>query len=269
METSKTKAIGKLFLLGLTFLYLLAQILFAYQVVQYGNKDILGVLMLSLYGLVAILLFYQGYGWAKWILSISLVAFSILVFLAGLENESTILKLLAIFYLYFGVIPHFSVYLKSLTENEAATIHTDLEIKEGKEGTFTVQEGVYEYPLLVKRYQAMFIDAWLLLFVIIILFAINDDHPTGQLLLKLLLLIAIFIYEPLLTSYSTTIGQKLTGIRVRDIHDPGKRISLGKAYIRFFTKAILGWVSFISIHFNPEHRAIHDFAGSSVVIKVK
>jgi len=269
METSNQKAIGKFFLLGLSLVFLLAQIIFAVKVAEYGNGDMAGEIGLSLFILVWIILYYQGYNWAKWILSVSLILLSLAVFTAGMENESTLLKLTAIFYLYFGVIPHFSKYLQSLTQKEASAIDQQPTTTPVIQGAFTANDGVYEYPLLLKRYQSMLIDAWLILFVAIILFAINDENQTGKMIIQGLLLLAILAYEPLLTAYSTTIGQKLMGIRVRDIQNPSKRISIANAYIRFFTKAVLGWISFISIHFNPEHRAIHDMAGSSVVIKVK
>jgi hypothetical protein len=32
-------------------------------------------------------------------------------------------------------------------------------------------------------------------------------------------------------------------------------------------KGFLGWLSFITINFNDEHRAIHDFASDSVMIE--
>ena len=58
------------------------------------------------------------------------------------------------------------------------------------------------------------------------------------------------------------------GIRVRHVGDPSKRINVFQSYIRFIVKGLLGWLSFITIHLNSEHRAIHDFAGSSVMISL-
>ncbi len=46
-----------------------------------------------------------------------------------------------------------------------------------------------------------------------------------------------------------------------------ERITILQSYIRFIVKGLLGWLSFVTIHFNGEHRAIHDFAGSSVMIR--
>ena len=79
-------------------------------------------------------------------------------------------------------------------------------------------------------------------------------------------LIVSLTYEPFLTSYSRTIGQRLMNIRVRRHGNPNERISLFNAYLRCFIKDLLGWISFISIHFNSERRAIHDLASGSVMI---
>jgi hypothetical protein len=266
METVNKLAIGKLFLLSLALLFMIAQVLMAFQILEYGNGDIGGFLLLTGYFYIFIYLFYQGYVWAKWVLSISLILFSIVLFLAGIENGSTILKLLAIYYLYFGVIPHFSLYLKSLTQT---VLSPQEKVQQGDEGTFLVNSTIYEYPLLLKRYQALFIDGWIILMGAILSFTLMDGNENGQLILRILFLIVLFSYEPILTTYATTIGQKLTGIRVREMSNPQRSISLAKAYVRFFTKGILGWLSFVTIHFNPHHRAIHDFMSSSVVIKVK
>jgi uncharacterized RDD family membrane protein YckC len=77
------------------------------------------------------------------------------------------------------------------------------------------------------------------------------------------------VYEPLLITYSATLGQYIIGIRVRSSRNPKKRINLLQAYIRIIVKFFLGWISFANINFNPKHRAIHDPAGSSVVIRIR
>ncbi len=73
-------------------------------------------------------------------------------------------------------------------------------------------------------------------------------------------------YEPVLTTRSGTIGQRVMGIRVRDGHDPFKKISLLSSYIRFIVKVLLGLVSFITIHRNEQKRALHDLAAVSVMV---
>jgi hypothetical protein len=135
MEAENNLATGKLFLLVLALLFLIAQVFMAFQIVEYGNGDIGGFLLLTGYFYIFIYLFYQGHVWAKWVLSVSLILFSIVLFIAGVENGSTILKLLSIYYLYFGVIPHFSLHLKSITQT---VVSSKENVQQVDEGTFLV-----------------------------------------------------------------------------------------------------------------------------------
>ncbi len=75
-------------------------------------------------------------------------------------------------------------------------------------------------------------------------------------------------YEPLLTANAMTLGQYITGIRVRRLSDPGQRINIAAAYARYLTKLPLGFVSFLTMGFNQRRRAIHDFVAGSIVIDV-
>ena len=86
-------------------------------------------------------------------------------------------------------------------------------------------------------------------------------------------IVAILLYEPLLTVYACTIGQKLMGIRVLDynsLYGQGteQKLALPMSVWRFMMKSMMGWLSFITMHLNAEQRAIHDFAAGSVMIKV-
>jgi hypothetical protein len=58
-------------------------------------------------------------------------------------------------------------------------------------------------------------------------------------------------------------------IRVRSVNNTQKRINIFRSYARFLVKLILGILSFITIHFNEERRAVHDFAGHSVMIELE
>lgn len=109
----------------------------------------------------------------------------------------------------------------------------------------------------------------LLLTIMIIVMVVTEEFPHAITIRITILIVMSLLYEPLLTAYSSTVGQKIMGICVRDVRDPTKRINLLQSYSRCFVKGFLGWVSFVTIHFNPEHRAIHDLAASSVMIKIK
>jgi uncharacterized RDD family membrane protein YckC len=65
-----------------------------------------------------------------------------------------------------------------------------------------------------------------------------------------------------------TAGQYITGIRVRQLSDPSRRINVAAAYARYLVKLPLGFISFLTMGFNQRRRAIHDFVARSVVIDV-
>jgi len=85
---------------------------------------------------------------------------------------------------------------------------------------------------------------------------------------RLVLFVGLWgIYEPLCTSLGATIGNSMKNIRVRRINNITKRVNFFQAFFRYLLKISLGWISFISIHFNPEKRAIHDLAVGSVMVR--
>lgn len=75
------------------------------------------------------------------------------------------------------------------------------------------------------------------------------------------------IYEPLCITFGFTLGNYAKGIRARNISNPKKKLNIFQAFFRYVLKIALGWLSFVTIHFNPEKRAIHDLAVGSVMVK--
>lgn len=127
---------------------------------------------------------------------------------------------------------------------------------------------VIEYPLLIKRIQSSVADflavVLLMLLASKVLEALGEGTPPW---VNIVLFLAVWgVYEPVCTACACTFGNLLSGIRVRDVKDTGRRICLGKAYIRYVLKVALGWLSFLTIHSNPERRAIHDLGAGSVMI---
>jgi len=121
------------------------------------------------------------------------------------------------------------------------------------------------YPSLVKRVQSSFIDA-LVTFIlagllVTVVNKINDDNV----LLKIIALIVAISYEPVMTVFSRTLGQRITGLRVRKA-DEDKRTDIFSGYVRYVIKTMLGWLSFVTIHSNPRRRAIHDMVANTVVV---
>jgi len=125
----------------------------------------------------------------------------------------------------------------------------------------------FTYPNILRRYLATLLDGILIFVVMIIasyIFSQDTDYITT--LRVGIILSMVFIYEPFCTSKFCTLGQKVMGIRVRQILSLEK-ISLLQAYIRIVVKLFLGFVSFFSILSSGEKRAIHDFASGSIVLE--
>jgi uncharacterized RDD family membrane protein YckC len=98
---------------------------------------------------------------------------------------------------------------------------------------------------------------------------ILDRYENAPDWVRIAMFIAIWVaYEPVCTSLGCTIGNYIKGIRVRRASDVSKKINVFQALGRYILKLSLGWISFLTIHNNPERRAIHDFAVGSVMIKV-
>ncbi len=127
------------------------------------------------------------------------------------------------------------------------------------------------FPPLVKRFQSLIID---LVFIIICmalfsqLFAKSDEDGNGA--LKGFLLFGLFfLYEPFCMAFGCTIGNYVSGIRVRKFQDEEKRISLSNSYLRFIVKSLLGTISFFTVTSNKSKRAIHDMAAGSIMVYAK
>ncbi len=127
----------------------------------------------------------------------------------------------------------------------------------------------HEYPYLLTRYKALLIDALVLFGGFAITMIIVQDVAFRPYAGGIYLIVA-FLYEPvMLITLSATIGHQMVGIKVVRFDDPERRINLLSGIIRNIMKFSLGWMSFITINLNDEHRAIHDFASSSLVVNKK
>ena len=125
----------------------------------------------------------------------------------------------------------------------------------------------FEYPTILRRYMATFIDGLLIIFLLIFVSYLLHDESSVVTGTRVILIFGLFfIYEPFCTSKLCTLGQKLMGVRIRQQLNLEK-ISLASAYIRLFIKIILGIISFLTIPFSKDRKAIHDFAARSIVIR--
>ena len=127
------------------------------------------------------------------------------------------------------------------------------------------------YPTLSKRVQSIFIDLLFMILMMLvsgwILDKLNPQQEEGDEWIRAALFVGIWgIYEPVAMTLGCTLGNFLIKIRVRKQNNTGKKINILQAYVRFIVKFFLGWISFITISFNEERRAIHDFASGTIVL---
>jgi uncharacterized RDD family membrane protein YckC len=122
---------------------------------------------------------------------------------------------------------------------------------------------------LLERVQAITIDTSLIIFVMYTFSILFEcfGHVPDWMRMWLFLILFVF-YEPICTAFGTTLGNYVIKIRVRRISNPEKRINIIRAFLRYFFKTIFGWFSFITIFTSKNNRAIHDYIGGSVMIKV-
>ena len=126
-----------------------------------------------------------------------------------------------------------------------------------------------EYPSILRRYFSTFIDGLFIIGMLVVwAYILDADNSTATNIRIGIILFMFFVYEPIFTAYFCTLGQKATGIRIRKF-STGKRISLFQAYLRIIVKILLGILSFFTIPFTKNKRAIHDFAVGSLVIYEK
>ena len=123
-----------------------------------------------------------------------------------------------------------------------------------------------EYPSILRRYFSTLIDGLFIVGMLILWsYILDNDNSAVQKIRIGIILFMFFVYEPIFTTYFCTLGQKITGIRIRKF-STRSRISLIQAYLRIIVKIFLGIFSFFTIPFTKNKRAIHDFAVGSLVI---
>nr|WP_315239331.1 RDD family protein [uncultured Flavobacterium sp.] len=125
-----------------------------------------------------------------------------------------------------------------------------------------------KYPFMLERIQSILIDSVLIIACMIIFSDMLSGFKNVPDWLRAVLLISLFLYEPIATTFGGTIGNNIKGIRVRKDSDDTKQINIFQALIRYFFKLLFGWLSFITIFSNSKKRAIHDILSGTVMIKV-
>jgi uncharacterized RDD family membrane protein YckC len=125
-----------------------------------------------------------------------------------------------------------------------------------------------EYPQLTDRLQSSFIDGMLIIVLMFVFSGMLQRYENAPDWIRIGLFFGLWaVYEPLCTTLGATLGNYIKGIRVRQNGATGQRINFFQAFIRYVLKMLLGWISFLTIHTNPQKRAIHDIIAGSVMIR--
>jgi uncharacterized RDD family membrane protein YckC len=125
-----------------------------------------------------------------------------------------------------------------------------------------------KYPFVLERIQSILIDSVLIVACMILFSDILSNFKNVPDWLRAILLISLFLYEPIMTTYGGTIGNNIKRIRVRKNSDENESINIFQAIVRYFFKLSFGWLSFISIFSSTKKRAIHDILSGTVMVKV-
>lgn len=133
-----------------------------------------------------------------------------------------------------------------------------------------IEEVAYsELPNLIDRVKAMFVDAIIIILLMFIATMIFDKIEYTDSEARKIVYILLLLYEPILVSQGGTLGHRFMKLRIRSINDFSKNIVFPLSIIRYVTKALLGWISLLTVTSNKNKRAIHDMASASIVIYKK
>lgn len=69
-----------------------------------------------------------------------------------------------------------------------------------------------------------------------------------------------------MTFFGGTLGHKIVGLKVKRESNSDKNINIIAAIFRFLMKALLGWISLVTVTSDDKKRAMHDSATGSIVL---
>ncbi|MFI1771506.1 RDD family protein [Thalassobellus citreus] len=123
------------------------------------------------------------------------------------------------------------------------------------------------YARLSTRVKAAVIDSIVLITLMYSASEIFNAFETVSNGVRISVFIFIFlIYEPILvTLFGASVGHFFNDIVVKKEKDETKNINFPIAVIRFIIKALLGWLSLLTIHGDKKGQAIHDRFAKSIV----
>ncbi len=124
------------------------------------------------------------------------------------------------------------------------------------------------YPGLLERVKALIADSvCIILFMMTLSYLYSSLDNVSDTVRKISFLFVFFLYDPIFTStFGGTIGHMIIGLRVKKQSEYKQNINLFQAILRYIVKALLGWLSLLTVLSNKEKRAIHDLASGSIIL---
>ncbi len=132
------------------------------------------------------------------------------------------------------------------------------------------EEIMFNRPSLLVRIKSMLADGIVIIVLMMIAATILNALNIQSGLVRGIAFALIWLYEPVMIAVDRTIGQRIMGLRVRNYtkyidEDTPKNINIVYSLLRYLAKALLGWVSLLTIHSNKYGQAIHDKVANSVM----
>jgi len=255
MDRKSPKQTGLFYLALLTVLLVISELVFRHIAESEIEETAVKVLIVG----IPLIFVFLGHKWAKWVASLILILNGSITLVGVYELDSQGLYIVGLYNIFFAIVIHISKKIKPYFYKDDEPPETAIE-------PIGINSENFDYPYLLTRYKAALIDG-LLQFGLFALLMILTKDPENRPTVFIIFLIAAVLYEPiLLTAFAGTIGHKVMRIKIKALQDPSKNINLLQGLVRIFGKIILGWLSFLTINFNPEHRAIHNYLSSSIVL---
>ena len=139
------------------------------------------------------------------------------------------------------------------------------------EASFEPKVIFHNTPIIADRIKSALIDSVVLVGLMFTAFYVLSFFGIESGVVKGILFVLVFLYEPIMVSFSQTIGQRFIGIRVvnqkTEENVAVKSIGLLRSIVRYIVKLILGVLSLVTINFDEQSRAIHDKLVRSIVIR--
>lgn len=139
------------------------------------------------------------------------------------------------------------------------------------EASFEPKVIFHNTPIIADRIKSALIDSVVLVGLMFTAFYVLSFFGIESGVVKGILFVLVFLYEPIMVSFSQTIGQRFIGIRVvnqkTEENVAVKSIGLLRSIVRYIVKLILGVLSLVTINFDEQSRAIHDKLVRSIVVR--